>query len=90
MGGDRAQSILCTTHLHTPCQGLPVFLPPCNPWVLYGTPGILMGAGYPENPGEADHVPQGVARLGPCSGPMVWWWMVWGHGYDGSGMWGMV
>ena len=57
VGGDRAQCILSTTHLHTPFQGLPVFPPPCNPWVLYGTPGLLMGAGYPENPGEADHVP---------------------------------
>ena len=72
------------------CWGLPAVHPPCNPWVLYGIPGLLMGAGYPENPGEADHVPQGVARLGPCSGPMVWWWMVWGHGYDGAGMWGMM
>ena len=71
MGGDRAQSILCTTHLHTPCQGLPVFLLPCNPWVLYGTPGLLMGVGCPENPGEAEHVPQGAAALGACWGPMV-------------------
>ena len=79
MVGGRAQWVLCTTHLHTPCRGLPVFPPPCNPWVLYGTPGLLMGAGYPENPGEAEHVPQGAAALGPCWGPMVWGWMLWGR-----------
>ena len=96
MGGDRAQCFLCTTHLHTPCRGLPVFPPPCNPWVLYGTPGLLFffflfaiafiffylfffydtrasdGSRYPENPGEAEHVPQGAPVPGPCWGPMVW------------------
>ena len=60
---------------HSPAHtllGLPVFPPPCNPWVLYGTPELLMGAGYPENPGEAEHVPQGAPVPGPCWGPMVW------------------
>ena len=71
MGGGRAQWVLCTTHLSTPCRRLPVFPPPCNLWVLYGTPGLLMGAGYPENPREAEHVPQGAATPGPCSGLMV-------------------
>ena len=85
MGGGRAQCILCSIHLHPPCQGLPAFPLPCNPWVLYGTIGLLMGAGYPENPREADHVPQGAAAPGPCSGSMVW-----EQGYDGGGMWGMV
>ena len=72
MGGGRAQWVLCTTHLHTLCRGLPVFPPPCNPWVLYGTPRLLMGAGYPKNPGEAEHVPQGAPAPGLCWGPMGW------------------
>ena len=73
-------------HSPTPSlSGISAFPPPCNLWVLYGTIRLLMGAGYPENPGESEHVPQGAAALGPCSGPMVW-----GHGYDGGGVWGMV
>ena len=40
VGGGRAQVILCSTHLHPPCRGLPVFPPPCNPWIHYGTPGF--------------------------------------------------
>ena len=90
MGGGRAQCVLCSTHMHPPCRGLPASPSPYNPWVLYGTPVLLMGAGYPENPGEAEHVPQGAAALDPCWGLMVWWWMVWGQGYDGGGVWGMV
>ena len=49
-----------------------------------------MGSGYPENPGEAELVPQGAPASGHCWGPMVWWWMVWGQGYDGGGVWGIV
>ena len=74
MDGGRAQCVLCTTLLYTNCLGLPAFPPPCNPWVLYGTPGLLMGAGYPENPGEAEHVPQG----GSCTGSLL--------GADGVGV----
>ena len=77
MGGDRAQCILSTTHLHTPFQGLPVFPPPCNPWVLYGTPRLLIGAGFPEKPGEAEYVPQGAPAPRPCWELLVWGWMVW-------------
>ena len=40
-------------------SGISAFPPPCNLWVLYGTIGLLMGGGYPENPGEVEHVPQG-------------------------------
>lgn len=76
MGGGRAQCVLCSTHLHPPFRQLPASLPPCNPWVLNGTPVLLTGAGYPENPGEAEHVPQVAAAPGPCWGPMVWGWMV--------------
>ena len=66
-------------HSPTPSlSGISAFPPPCNLWVLYGTIRLLMGAGYPENPREAEHVPQGAAALGPCWGPMVWGWMVWG------------
>ena len=90
MGGGRAQWVLCTTHLHPPCLGLPAFPPSCNPWVLYGKPGLLMGAGYPENPGEAEYVPQGAAAQGPCWGQMLWGWMLWGQGHDGGRVWGMV
>ena len=90
MGGGRAQCILCSTHLHPLCQGLPAFPPLCNPWVLFETPGLLMGSGYAEKCREAEHVPQGAAASGPCSGTMVWGWMVWGHGYDGGRVWGMV
>ena len=68
VGGGRTRWILCTTHLHPPCRGLPVFPAPCNPWVLYGTPGLLMGSGYAEKPGEAEHVPQGAPAPGPCWG----------------------
>ena len=67
-------------HSPTPSlSGISAFPPPCNLWVLYGTIGLLMGGGYPENPGEVEHVPQGAAALGPCWGPMVWGWMVWGR-----------
>ena len=70
----------------------PVFHPPAP--TLSGAPGLpsslqplgtlwdtraLMGVGCPENPGEAEHVPQGAAALGPCWGPMVWGWMLWGR-----------
>ena len=64
---------MCPLH-HSPTpslSGITAFSPPCNLWVLYGTIGLLMGAGYPENPGEAEHVPQGAAALGPCWGLMV-------------------
>ena len=57
--------------------GLPSSLQPLG--TLWDT-RALMGVGCPENPGEAEHVPQGAAAPGPCSGPMVWWWMVWGMG----------
>ena len=90
MGRGRAQCFLCTTHLHKPCLGLPVFPPPCNSWVLYGTHGLLKGVGYPEKPWEAEHVPQGAPAPGPSWVLMVWGWMVWGQGYDGGGVWGMV
>ena len=53
---------MCPLH-HSPTPsllGIAAFSPPCNLWVLYGTIGLLMGAGYPENPGEAEHVPQGA------------------------------
>ena len=47
-------------HSPTPSlSGISAFPPPCHLWVLYGTIGLLMGAGYPENPREAEHVPQG-------------------------------
>ena len=67
--------------LHSPAptiSGIPAFPPPCNPWVLYGTIRLLMGAGYAENPGEAEHVPPG-SSAGSFWGPMVWGWMVWGR-----------
>ena len=64
VGRGRAQWVLCTTHLHPLCWGLRAFPPPCNPCVLYWTPGLLMGAGYPENPREAEHVPQGAPAPG--------------------------
>ena len=37
-----------------------------------------MGAGYAENPGEAEHVPPG-SSTGSFWGPMVCGWMVWGR-----------
>ena len=83
---------MCPLH-HSPAHtlsGAPCLPSSLQPLVLNGTPRLLMGAGYPENPGESEHVPQGAAALGPCSGPMVWGWMVWGHGYDGGGVWGML
>ena len=60
---------MCPLH-HSPAptiSGILAFPPPCKPWVLYGTIGLLMGAGYPENPGEAEHVPQG----GSCTGSLL-------------------
>ena len=72
---------MCPLH-HSPTpslSGISAFLPPCNLWVLYGRIGLLMGAGYPENPREAEHVPQGADALGPCWGRMVWGWMLWGR-----------
>ena len=62
--------------LHSPAptiSGIPAFPPPCNPWVLYGTIRLLMGAGYAENPGEAEHVPPGS-----CTGSLL--------GADGVGV----
>ena len=60
---------MCPLHHSTapPILGILAFPPPCKPWVLYGTIGLLMGAGYPENPGEAEHVPQG----GSCTGSLL-------------------
>ena len=72
---------MCPLH-HSPTpslSGISAFPPPCNLWVLYGTIRLLMGAGYPETSGEAEHVPQGAVALGPCWGPMVWGWMLWGR-----------
>ena len=67
------QGLICPLHHSTAptISGILAFPPPCNPWFLYGTIRLLMGAGYPENPGEAEHVPQGAAALGPCWGLMV-------------------
>ena len=52
---------MCPLH-HSPTpslSGFTAFLPPCNLWILDGRIGLLMGAGYPENPREAEHVPPG-------------------------------
>ena len=48
--------------------GIPSSLQPLG--TLWDT-RALMGVGCPENPGEAEHVPQGAAALGACWGPMV-------------------
>ena len=59
---------------HTVQGSLPSLLPatPGTQWDTKASDGAV----YPENPGESEHVPQGAAALGPCSGPMVWGWMV--------------
>ena len=62
--GASSAPLICTH----PVGGSMLFPPPCNPWVLYGIPGLLMGLGYAKKAGEAEHVPQGAPAPGPCWG----------------------
>ena len=77
MGGGRAQCVLCSTHLHPPFRGSLPSLLPATPVSLWNN-RLLMGAGYAESPGEAEHVPPG-SSTGSFWGPMMWGWMVWGR-----------
>ena len=80
MGGGKAQWLLYTTHLHPLCWGFHAFTPPCNPCVLYWTPGLLMEQGIQRIPGRLSMSHRGHLYR------VCWWPMVWGRWCGTRGM----